>query len=335
MSLGGPSAVAPGTENNEIGVPRLLLELTEDHRSCVDELGMRGPGEIGYLADICKPHVGVITNVGEAHIGRLGDREAIAKAKAELVVALPTNGVAVLNADSFFFPLLAEMAPCRVFSFGFGEAPAQAALHVSGTRVETFGTAPARLTLGVASERLPVQLQLPGRHNVANALAAAAGALAAGLRLDLVKAGLEVWEGREMRSRVIETRGGYTVIDDSYNANPTSTPEAMRMLAEVTGRRVFVFGDMLELGSESEAAHEEIGRLAAELGLDWLIAVGARAARAAEEAGRAGLRTDVVEDAQAALRLLRGSVGEGETVLVKASRRIGLERVVQGLLGDE
>lgn len=333
-ALDAPTLTAPGTENNEIGVPRALLGLSGDHRYCVLELAMRGPGEIAYLAGLCRPHIGVITNIGEAHVGRLGSREGIAKAKAELLAALPPDGRAVLNADDFFFGLHMEMAPCPVVSFGLGARPAEVGLHVAAEDVRARGIEPARFWLRVDGRREAVALQLPGRHNVANALAAAAAALCAGIGLAAVKAGLEGFAGAPMRSRVIHTRRGHVIIDDTYNASPTSTPEALRMLGQCEGRRIFVFGDMLELGQASEQAHRMIGRLVVETGVDWLIAVGEQAAVAAEEAEAGGVQVNVVEGAPEAVALVEGALEPGDTVLVKASRGVALEDVVRGLSGD-
>ena len=333
-SLDAPTLTAPGTENNEIGVPRALLGLSAEHRFCVLELAMRGPGEIAYLAQLCRPHIGVITNIGEAHVGRLGSREAIAKAKAELLAALPPDGHAVLNADDFFFGLHKEMAPCPVASFGLGARPPEVERHVAAEDVRARGIEPARFTLRVDGRHASVALQLPGRHNVSNALAAATAAVCAGIELAAVKAGLEQFAGAPMRSRVIRTRRGHVIIDDTYNASPTSTPEALRMLGQCEGRRIFVFGDMLELGQASEQAHRMIGRLAGETGVDWLIAVGAQAAFAAEEADAGGVQADVVASAAEAVALVGDALGPGDTVLVKASRGVALEDVVKGLSDD-
>lgn len=328
----GPSLASVGNENNEIGVPRLLLRLEPEHQYLVVEMAMRGPGEIAYLTGLARPHIGIITNVGDAHIGRLGSREAIAKAKAELLAGLPADGVAVLNADDFFFGLMSEIAPCPVVSFGFGERPEGVVAHVRGADVRAHGTDPARFRLHIGPEEALVQLRLPGEHNVANALAAAAGAHAAAIPFGLIVAGLEEAGGAAMRSQVLDAPGGFRIINDAYNASPTSTPRALTMLSESPGQRVFVFGDMLELGPGSEAAHRKIGRLAAAAGVDWLIAVGQEAAYAAEEADAAGIQADAVADPASALALLNGALQPGDTVLVKASRGMALERVVEGLM---
>lgn len=333
-SLAGPALVTPGTENNEVGVPRLLLQLGPEHRYCVLELAMRGPGEIKYLASLCKPRIGIITNIGEAHVGRLGSREAIAQVKAELLTSLPDDGFGVLNASDFFFGLHKEMTPCPVISYGLCGAPDEVVMHVTAEGVRARGVAPASFALRIGGDRATVRLRVPGVHNVSNALAAAAAAWAAGIGVDAIKAGLEGYEGSPMRSEVIRAPGGYTIINDAYNASPTSTPEGLRILGQCSGRRVFVFGDMLELGQAAEQAHRTIGRLAASTGVDWLIAVGTYVQFAAEEAEGAGLQTNVVQSAEQAVDLLRPVLDEGDTVLVKASRDMGLESVVKGLLGN-
>ncbi|MDI9586038.1 MAG: UDP-N-acetylmuramoyl-tripeptide--D-alanyl-D-alanine ligase [Acidobacteriota bacterium] len=331
--LAGPSVVTPATENNEVGVPRLLLKLTPEHRYCVAELAMRGPGEIGYLARLCRPHIGVITNIGDAHVGRLGSREAIAQAKGELLTALQPTGVAVLNADDFFYGLYTQLAPCKVFSFGLEDAR-DSELHVTATDVRAQGVEPARFRLVLGGASFPVVLRVPGIHNVRNALAAAAAALAAGIDAGTIVAGLEEYEGSPMRSQVVKAPTGLTIINDAYNASPLSTPRALEILGQCTGRRVFVFGDMLELGAESEAAHREIGRLVAKRGVDWLITVGPEAAFAAQEADLAGVQANAVESVEEALELLYGTLEPEDTVLVKASRGMALERIVEGLLAD-
>lgn len=331
VSNAGPSLVSPGTQNNEVGVPRLLLELAPEHRFCVVELAMRGPGEIAYLAGLCRPRIGVITNVGDAHLGRLGSREAIARAKAELLEALPPEGTAVLNADDFFFGLYRQMCTCQVTAFGLGDAP-EGGQYVTAEDVRVQGVTPSRFRLRVGHETAPITLQVPGRHSVLNALAAAGAALAAGVSLDAIRAGLEDYGGSPMRSQVLTAPGGYTIINDAYNASPTSTPEALRVLGQCGGNRVFVFGDMLELGPASEEAHRRIGKLAAEHGVNWLVAIGRYAALAAEEAEARGIQANVVADTAEAVELVAPVLAPGDTVLVKASRGMALETVVEGLL---
>jgi len=332
VSVAGNALVAPGTQNNEVGVPKLLIGLSPEHEFCVLELAMRGPGEIKYLSDICQPHVGIVTNVGDAHVGRLGSREAIAKTKAELITSLPADGVAVLNADDFFFGLMGQMAPCPVGSFGSGEAPTDVVFHVQYRDVRATGVEPARFELCIGEEKRRVRLQIPGAHNVSNAAAAAAAAHAVGISLSEIAAGLEGFSGSDMRSEVVRAPGGFTIINDTYNASPTSTPVALGLLAECSGRKVFVFGDMLELGETAERAHRQIGKTAVACGVDWVITVGPLAALAAEDADAAGIQANAVDSVEEALLLLEGALEEGDTLLVKASRAMALERVVKGLV---
>jgi len=290
------------------------------------EFGMRGVGEIDYLARISRPDVAVITNIGEAHIGRLGSREAVAQAKAEVLHYLPENGVAVLNADDFFFGLLANMTSARVLSFGSRDADVVledfSLLNVSTTRA----------LLRLPDSSIEIILQVPGRHNAMNAAAAAAAASALGIDADLIRNGLNQFQGSDMRSQVLTAPRGYTVINDAYNASPTSVPPALEVLATASDRKVFVFGDMLELGPTAEEAHRTMGKLAAESGIDILIGVGQLAALAARQAAEAGVQTYQAENAAGAAELALDIVRPGDTVLVKGSRGMELERVVQELL---
>jgi len=326
LSNAGSVMSTHATENNEIGVAQTLLRMSEDDDFCVLEFGMRGVGEIDYLASISRPDVAVITNIGEAHIGRLGSREAVAQAKSEVLHYLPENGVAVLNADDFFFGLLANMTSARVVSFGSRDADVVledfSLLNVSTTRV----------LLRLPDSSIEVILQVPGRHNAMNAAAAAAAASALGIDADLIRNGLNQFQGSDMRSQVLTAPRGYTVINDAYNASPTSVPPALEVLATASDRKVFVFGDMLELGPTAEEAHRTMGELAAESGIDILIGVGQLAALAARQAAEAGVQTYQAQNAAGAAKLALDIVRPGDTVLVKGSRGMKLEGVVQELL---
>jgi len=325
----GPTLIAPGNLNNEVGVPRVLLSLTAQHRYCVVELAMRGPGEIGYLARMASPQVGVITNVGETHLGLLGTRDAIAQAKAEVLEALPDEGRAVLNADDFYCELFAELSSCPTVSFGY--AP-QADVRIED--VELRGLQGAEFALHIGAESVPVQISLPGGHNVTNAAAAAAAAWAVTGSTANIAAGLVACPTEEMRTEVGHTSQGVTVINDAYNAAPRSVMAALEMLAGVDGRKIFVFGDMLELGPATEEEHRRIGRLCVEQGIYWLIGVGRWGAVAVEEAASGGLRADVAESTEAAVALICPELMPSDVVLVKASRAMALERVVEGLMAD-
>ena len=325
----GPTLVAPGNLNNEVGVPRVLLSLTAQHQYCVAELAMRGPGEIGYLARMASPQVGVITNVGETHLGLLGSRDAIAQAKAELLEALPDEGRAVLNADDFYYDLFAELSSCPTVSCG--QVP-QADVRIEDVKLRGLGG--AEFVLQIGTESVPVQISLPGKHNVANAAAAAAAAWAVTGSTAGIAAGLASCPTEEMRTEISHTAQGATVINDAYNAAPRSVVAALEMLAQLPGRKIFVFGDMLELGPAAEEEHRRIGRLCVEQRIYWLVGVGRWGALAVEEAAAGGLRADVAESAEAAVALIRPELSPSDVVLVKASRAIGLERVVEGLMAD-
>jgi len=330
LSRQGPTLVAPGTENNEIGVPRTLLRLTAEHRFCVLEFGMRGPGEIAYLAEISHPEIGVLTNIGTSHLGRLGGRETIAQSKAELLQALPPEGRAILNADDFFFGLLQEMCTCPVLSFGLSPQA-----DVWAENIELLGLEGSRFVLCLGAECLDIELPLLGEHNIGNALAAAAAAWAATGLTTGVQEGLGQAKSEPMRGEVVCLPGLLTLINDTYNASPTSVAAALNLLASLPGRKVLVLGDMLELGEFAEEEHRQVGELAANRGVAWLVAVGPGAAGAAEAAGEAGLATNSVADAAAALSVLREGLQPGDVILVKASRRLALEQVVQGLQNDD
>ncbi len=326
LSNAGSLMSTHATENNEIGVAQTLLRMSEDADFCVLEFGMRGVGEIDYLARISRPDVAVITNIGEAHIGRLGSREAVAQAKAEVLHYLPENGVAVLNADDFFFGLLANMTSARVVSFGCRDA------DVVLEDVSLLNVSTTRALLRLPERSIEVMLQVPGRHNAMNAAAAAAAASALGIDADLIRNGLNQFQGSEMRSQVLTAPRGYTVINDAYNASPTSVRPALEVLTTASGRKMFVFGDMLELGPTAEEAHRNMGELAAECGIDILIGVGQLAALAARAAAEAGVETYEAEHAAAAAKLALDVVRPGDTVLVKGSRGMELETVVEELM---
>ncbi len=326
VGLSAPTLVAPLTENNEIGVPRTLLNLDDSYQYCVLELAMRGPHEIEYLAGIASPQIGVITNIGRTHIGRLGSQEAIAQAKAELLNSLPTQGTAVLNADDFYSPLLTEMATCRVISFGTSPEA-----QVRATDIRLRGLEGSDFTLQIGAETIPVSMNLPGHHNILNAAAAAAAAWAATGTTTHIAQGLQSCVGEAMRWERHQAPQGAVIINDAYNASPTSVAAALEVLGQVAGRKIFVFGDMLELGETSEREHRRVGQLCAQQGIDWLITLGHWAPLAAAEAESADLRTDVADSPHEAAQLIKAQLTAEDVVLIKASRKIALEKVAEEL----
>ncbi|WP_147201329.1 UDP-N-acetylmuramoyl-tripeptide--D-alanyl-D-alanine ligase, partial [Pseudonocardia asaccharolytica] len=317
----GPTVAPPGSFNNELGHPWTVLTAGPDTRHLVLELSARGPGHIAALCAVAPPRIGVVLNVGRAHLGEFGSAEAIARAKGELVEALPADGVAVLNVDDPVVTAMAARTAARVVTVG--RSP-DATVRAQDVRLDS-GRARFRLT--APSGAVDVALRLVGEHHVGNALAAAAVGLELGASPAAVAAALSVSETvSRWRMEVTDRRDGVTVVNDAYNANPESMQAALRALAAIgAGRRRTwaVLGRMAELGEQSAAVHAEIAGLAAELGVDRLIAVGETAY---------GDRARQVPDPAAALSLLRAELRPGDVVLVKASRAVGLDRVATALL---
>jgi UDP-N-acetylmuramoyl-tripeptide--D-alanyl-D-alanine ligase len=314
--------VAPaGSFNNELGLPYTVLKATPDTRFLVLEMGARGIGHIRYLCDIARPDVAVVVNVGVAHLGEFGSVERIAAAKSELVSALAPDGLAVLNADDPRVKAMAEM--CRGSVVTAGEA-AEADLRAVDVVLDERGRASYQLVAGDA--RAAVRLGVAGRHQVGNTLLAAAVATSQGMSLPAAAAALsELGLVSSRRMDVFDRADGVTVVDDSYNANPSSTAAALAALAEMgRGRRtVAVLGYMAELGEHERAGHADVGRLAAELGVDLLVVVGDPAApigAGADSVADWGGKSVLVNDQDAAVALLRDELRPGDVVLVKGSR---------------
>lgn len=313
--------------NSEATLPTTLLQLTADHEVAVLEMGMWAPGEIRFLAELARPHVGIVTNVGPSHLERLGSIEAIAHAKAELPEALPTDGWCLLNVDDPRVAAMAGRTAARVFRFGFApEADLRA------TQVESFGFAGLGFVATTAADAAHIRLPLLGKHNVYTALAAISTGLVLGMEWPAIIAGLQA-SGSQSRVSIIKTRHEVTIIDDAYNAAPASTCAALALLAEASGRRIAVLGDMLELGSVEQASHHEVGRQAAEI-VTTLVAVGSRAHWYAEGARDAGMATNQIHCCATnaeAVALLTTSLHAGDYVLIKGSRGMEMEQIVAAL----
>jgi UDP-N-acetylmuramoyl-tripeptide--D-alanyl-D-alanine ligase len=328
LSSAGETVAPPGSYNTEIGLPLTVLQAGTGTAFLVLELGARGIGHIRYLTSIAPPQVGVVLNVGSAHLGEFGSREAIATAKGELVEALPAGGLAVLSADDALVAAMAGRTAARVVTFGLSPA--------ADVRAEelTMASGRAGFRLVAPQGAAPVRLRLVGEHQVQNALAAAAVALDAGLGTSEVAGLLSAAEPRSRwRMEVTERADGVTVVNDAYNANPESMRAALRALVAIAGgrRSWAVLGEMRELGAAADAEHGAIGRLAAELGIDRVVVVGPLGA-AIHGAGSSS--SVMVADIAAALDLLRAELEPGDVVLVKASRAAGLERVAGALLEE-
>ncbi|MEV7749301.1 UDP-N-acetylmuramoyl-tripeptide--D-alanyl-D-alanine ligase [Streptomyces griseofuscus] len=334
LSGKAPTVFTPGSFNNEIGLPLTALTATEETRFLVLEMGARGIGHIRYLTGLTPPRIGVVLNVGTAHIGEFGGREQIAQAKGEIIEGLPEDGAAVLNADD---PLVRAMAPrTKAKVILFGES-AEADVRAENVRLTDTGQPTFRLhTPSGASD---VTMRLYGEHHVSNALAAAAVAHELGMSAEEIATALSgAGSLSRWRMEVTERPDGVTIVNDAYNANPESMRAALRALAAMgKGRRTWaVLGKMAELGDEALAEHDAVGRLAVRLNVSKLVAVGGIEASwlqlGAYNEGSWGEESVHVSDAQAAIDLLRSELRPGDVVLVKASRSVGLEGVATALL---
>jgi UDP-N-acetylmuramoyl-tripeptide--D-alanyl-D-alanine ligase len=310
------TAVSTRSFNNELGVPLTLLNAPEDTEATVVEMGARGVGHIAALCEMARPTIGVVTNVGLAHTSMFGSEEAVARAKAELPAALPAAGTVVLNADDERVIAMRARTSAAVVTFGL------AAGDVRASGIELDGELRPSFRLLSPWGEVDVQLAAHGVHQVPNALAAAAAALALGADVADVAAGLADATLSPWRMELARTTSGAIVVNDAYNANPQSTEAALRALAAIDARRhIAVLGPMLELGDVSAREHERIGALARRLGIAVIVSVGAP-----QYGG------DDVPDVEAA-RARLGDLGPGDAVLVKGSRAAGLERLALALVG--
>jgi UDP-N-acetylmuramoyl-tripeptide--D-alanyl-D-alanine ligase len=318
-----------GNLNNHLGVPLTLLACPEDAEVQVVEMGMSAPNEIAHLTELADPDVGLVTNVRPVHLEFFRSLDDIAAAKGELFAKLRADATAVVNLDDPNVRLQAERhAGPRVT---YGRDPGA---EVRLEAVEDRFLPGAALTVAHAGRTTRIDLRLPGAHSAENAVAALAAALAAGARVDEAAEGMRALEAGAGRGRIHALSQGIVVVDDAYNSNPAAVAAVLRTLAasRPSGRRVLVFGDMLELGREEATFHREVGRLAARAGIDLLVGVGARARDAVEEAARAGIHGTAHEpDAATAAKAMPTRLRPGDLVVVKGSRGVRLEKVVAAL----
>ena len=322
-----PTLRNEGNLNNEIGLPLTVLRLRGEHRAAVLEMGMYVGGEIADLARIGRPEIGIVTAVQPVHLSRIGTIEAVEQAKGELVEALPADGVAILNADDERVRRMASRTRARAITYGF--APDA---DVRADDVVSRGAEGMRFRLVAPGVDRNVATPSLGRLAVHNALAGAAVGLAAGIPLDLIVAGLAAGWSAPHRGELIRA-GDVTIVDDSYNASPGSVVAALELLAGMDGRRIAVLGEMLELGSEHDAGHRRVGEAAAQVA-DRLIVVGAGAEAIADGARDAHMAVEAVTtvaDRAAAREQLLAELKPGDVVLVKASRGIALDLLVDEL----
>lgn len=325
----GPTLATRGNLNNHIGVPLTLLTLDKSHRYAVIEMGASAPGEIAYLCDIARPQIALVNNVMPAHMEGFGSLETIAETKSDIYHGLPPSGVAVINGDERWARKWRNKASCdQVWDFSLVDRHAM----FRADNVEDLQGRESRFVLCSPQGEAVVHLPLPGRHNVANALAAAACAMAAGVDLDTVVRGLG--DMKPVRGRMEERpgQGGSRVLDDTYNANPGSMKAAIDVLAARPGRRVAVLGDMGELGIGAGQLHREVGAHARVRGIDELWAVGRYASSIAQGFGQL---TRVAQSKAALAAELAPTLDSDTTVLVKGSRSSGMEDVVNLIIEEQ
>lgn len=314
-----------GNLNNDVGVPLTLLRLKEGHRYAVVEMGMNHPGEIAYLTRLAEPTVALVNNAGRAHLEGLGSVEAVARAKGEIFEGLRVEGIAVINADDAYAQLWRSLVGRhRVIDFGLDHpAAVRAKVALQPQAVE--------LKLELPNGHVQTRLQVPGLHNARNALAAAAAAVALEIPPELIGQGLARFRGVPGRLMRLAAIHGATLIDDTYNANPDSVKAALAVLSAAPGTRILVLGDMGELGESAQALHEEIGRAAQQARIDGLYALGELTRHTVRAYGAGARHFERIEEL---LAEVENRLAPGVTVLVKGSRFMRMERVVQGLSAE-
>jgi UDP-N-acetylmuramoyl-tripeptide--D-alanyl-D-alanine ligase len=326
LARSGPCLATRGNLNNHIGVPLTLLRLGSEHRSAVIEMGANQTGDVAALAELAAPTIGLITNAGAEHLEGFGTLEAAARAEGEMVEALPAAGTAIINADDPYAPMWRDVTRARVVGFGMS---ANAAWRAEDLHCEVDGEGfKTRFTLVSPLGRAAVMLELAGRHNVMNALGAAAAAAAAGATLEQIVAGLALVRAVPGRLQFKRALSGAWLIDDSYNANPSSVRAGIEVLEQLDGKKWLVLGDMAELGNFATESHAEIGAFARAHGVERLFATGALTVGTVESFGAGG---QWFPDAQALSAALIASANAGVRMLVKGSRMNRLERVVEAL----
>ncbi|HQQ34268.1 MAG TPA: UDP-N-acetylmuramoyl-tripeptide--D-alanyl-D-alanine ligase [Methylophilus sp.] len=327
----GDVLATEGNLNNDIGMPLTLLKLNENHRFAVIEMGMNHEGEIRYLTHVASPDVVLVNNAGTAHIGELGSREAIARAKGEIYEGLDKDGIAIINADDDFADYWRSLnAGRKVLTFGLNN-PSD--ISIKSIALEANQDAPSRqVVLSTPQGEINVNLQMPGEHNVRNALAAATAALALGAPLIAIQQGLGSFGGVPGRLARFAGLHGAMVVDDSYNANPDSMKAALDVLSSHSGQKIFVMGAMGELGADAPNMHAEIGVYAREKGIDTLLGLGDDTRYAVDAFGTGA---QYFASLEALLEAVSGLMKRNVMVLVKGSRFMQMERVIKAIVAEE
>ena len=320
-----------GNFNNEIGLPLTLLRLDDSYQAVVLEMGMRGLGEIKRLTEIAPPDIGVVTNVGKTHIELLGSIDNIAQAKSELIQSLDSTGTAVLNADDERVRNMEQVTTAEIMTYGVNNKADVTANQIATLAAEDK----VSFELNLATENTFITLPMPGEYNVYNALAAAAVALKLGLDLKEIKRGLTTVKLTAQRNQLLQTDDGIQIINDTYNANPTSVRAGLKTLHQIaSGRKIAVLGDMLELGAVAEKEHYELGAVIVAEEIDYLLTVGDLAAEIATGAQDNGLDKSKIftyNNKEGAKDKLEELMAVDDTILVKASRGMKLEEIVESI----
>lgn len=329
LAEAGPVLTNFKNYNNDIGVPLTLLNLTAQHRYAVIEMGANHLGEIAYLTQITQPNVGLVTNIGPAHLQGFGSMAGVAKAKSEIFSGLAKKGVAVINAEDRFTDVLQKAsAGFHRVSFGLSETD-----DFFATNIQVDADGKVTFLLHAPNEKeMMLSLRLSGKHHVLNALAAAAATSQVGVELSQIKSGLEKTQAIPGRMIVSKTKLGVTLIDDSYNANPSSVTVALNVLAHYPGQRIFVMGDMGELGQNALHYHRQIGQLAKQLNIDFVYTCG----DLSKETTKAfGVNAKHYANHHELILALKHFLQENATILIKGSRSAQMEKVAVALLDND
>ena len=322
LRLSGPVLATDGNYNNELGLPLTLFRLSPSDDYAVIEMGASNPGDIAYLAEIAQPDVGVITNIGPAHLQGFGDIEGVARAKAELFAALPEKGTAVMNFSEPWVDLWQGLNTAGKVQFFNGNAESDLKGHITARHDND------EVVVSTPEGDFTLQLPLPGDHNLTNALSATAACLSLGVSLTDIKRGLETVKPVRGRLSLVRSNSGWTVIDDTYNANPASLYAALQVLADQNGEPWLVLGDMKELGSDSRKMHAELGDAARSLGVKRLFALGDASTATVDAFGDQAVHFN---SRDGLIEALRSELKPGIACLVKGSRSMGMEHVVDAI----
>ncbi|RUR13607.1 UDP-N-acetylmuramoyl-tripeptide--D-alanyl-D-alanine ligase [Legionella sp. km772] len=320
-----PSHATKGNLNNHIGAPLSVLALTAEHRYAVFELGANHPGEIAHTVAVVRPDVALINNIAPAHIEGFGSIDGVALAKGEIYQGLTAEGVAIVNDDDHYAHFWDEtLLNKKIIRFSL-EHPAD--VYTKEVRLDAQGR--GQFTLVLPTGTIDLHLQVPGLHNVRNALAAAASCYALGISLEAIKNGLTQFGGVQGRMTILNGKNHSTIIDDTYNANLRSVLAGLEVLAKQPGNKIFVFGDMGELGNWAAEHHEEVGIVARRLGINQLLTCGSFSKLSSQAFGEGGLHFASQDEV---VRFLDNKLDSNTTVLVKGSRSSAMEKIVQKLL---